>query len=516
MILKKFYTDEFDSENVLVCEQGTLTISDLKKYVWFQKKVFDKTRENAVILFGDNSFEFIVNFFAGLFSNKQIYLLTDKNRLKTLKTDYFLPQKFEKAAEVNFEKIDPKNCFVNFFTSGSTAQPKIITKNFENLENEACAISKQFKFDKNLQVYSTTIMPHMFGLTFHFMLPMYLGLVINTNKVDFPEQMTEEKPYMLISSPSFLEKMAKYEVDFPSLPKRIITAGDKLKENVYSFFAKKSDIIEIYGSTETGVIAYKNGAKNFKTFDEVEISQSENSCIIVKSNFFMEKEIKMGDVIEKTSDNEFSLKGRNDRIVKIKEKRVSLVELETALKAYIGVIDAYCFKYGDVLACAVITNDFSLNDVVLKEYLAKYSEIIPKKWRFLDELPKTDTGKTDKEKLEQIFGMNLTYPFIFSRKKEENFVELELCFREKSNFFNGHFSSIPILAGVVQLFYANWFAKEVFKTDLSKKEAKRIKFTNIIRANQKVVLRLKNNENSIEYSYIDDDNVYSSGIFVKE
>lgn len=516
MILEKFYTDGFDSESVLVYRQETLTISDLKKYVWFQKKAFDKNSENAVVLLGDNSFEFIVNFFAGLFSNKQIYLLADKNRLKMLKTDYFLPQKFEKAAEVNFKEIDPKNCLINFFTSGSTAQPKIITKNFENLENEACAVSKQFRFDKNLQVYSTTIMPHMFGLTFHFMLPMYLGLVINTNKVDFPEQMIEENPYMLISSPSFLEKMAKYEVDFPSFPKRIITAGDKLKENVYSFFAQKSDIIEIYGSTETGVIAYKNGTKNFKTFDEVGISQSENGCITVKSNFFMEKEIKMEDVIEKVSDNEFSLKGRNDRIVKIKEKRVSLAELETALKTHKSVNDAYCFKYGDVLACAVITNDFSLNDTVLREHLAKYSEIIPKKWRFLDELPKTDTGKTDKEKLEQIFGMNLTYPFVFNRRIEENFAELELCFRKKSNFFNGHFPSIPVLAGVVQLFYANWFAKEVFKTDLSKKEAKRIKFTNIIRANQKVVLRLKNNENNVEYSYIGDDRVYSSGIFVKD
>ena len=75
---------------------------------------------------------------------------------------------------------------------------------------------------------------------------------------------------------------------------------------------------------------------------------------------------------------------------------------------------------------------------------------------------------------------------------------------------------MPILPGVVQLFYANWFAKNVFKIDISNKEAKKVKFTNIIHADTAVKLKLKNTEKNVEYSYEIDDKVYSSGVFVKE
>ena len=514
MILEKFYTNKFDGDVVLKCADKSVTYSELKQYVYAQKMEFEKENANSVVLFGDNSFEFVVNFFAALFSKKEIYLLTDKNRLSMLCVDYFLPKELTKKENPIFDEIDIEKTRINFFTSGSTSIPKVITKNFLNLLEEAKAISNQFEFNKQLSFYSTTIMSHMFGLTFHFMLPLYLGCVINTEKVEFPEQMENKEGYILISSPSFLEKMCKYNILFPTSPKKIITAGDKLKDNVCKFFSQKSDIIEIYGSTETGVIAYKNDSQNFKKFDEVSISQDESNCIIVKSNFFMEEEVKMEDVIEQISDEEFALKGRNDRLVKIKEKRISLVELETDLKEHSLVNDCYCFKYEEVLACVIATNDINLSEKTLKEHLSKYSEVLPKKWRFLDEIPKTDTGKVDKQTIEQIFGMNLSFPFIVSRKVAENRVELELVFKKNSNFFQGHFSVMPILPGVVQLFYANYFAKKMFKIDISCEEAKRVKFTNIIKADDKITLVLNKKEKGIEYSYLANDKSYSSGIFV--
>ena len=52
--------------------------------------------------------------------------------------------------------------------------------------------------------------------------------------------------------------------------------------------------------------------------------------------------------------------------------------------------------------------------------------------------------------------------------------------------------------------------------DELKKEAKKVKFTNIIHADTKVVLKLKNTEKNVEYSYVIDEKVYSSGVFVKE
>ena len=514
MILEKFYTTEYDKNIVLIKDKKNITFSDLKKYVYCQKNIFEKEAANSVVLLGDDSFEFIVNFFAAIFAKKNIYLLTDKNRLSMLNFDYIIPEKPEKAENYNFEQIDVKNTFINLFTSGSTSMPKMVKKNFFNLEEEAKSLSQQFTFEKNELFYSTTIMAHMFGLIFQFILPMYMGNIINTEKVEFPEQITDSAPYILISSPSFLEKMAKYNVGFNVLPKKIFTAGDKLKENVYQFFKTKSDIIEIYGSTEVGTIAYRNDFCNFKCVNGVIFYISDDGCIVVKSDFFIEDEMKIGDIAEKLSDTEFILKGRSDRIVKIKEKRISLEEIENILKQKAAVIDAYCFKYQDVLACAIVTSDSSLNEKILKEYLLKYSEIVPKKWRFIDEVPKTKSGKTDRVAIEQIFSMNLSYPFIFSRKQSEKEAELGLFFRKNSNFFKGHFSIMPVLPGVVQLFYANYFAKKIFKTDIPVLEAKKIKFSSIIKADEQVMLKLTKKESSVEFTYMADDKVCSSGIFV--
>ena len=121
MILEKFYTTEYDENIVLIKDKKDITFSELKKYVYGQKNVFEKETANSVALFGDDSFEFVINFFAAIFSKKSIYLLTDKNRLSMLNFDYILPSKTEKAETYKFEQIDIKNTYINLFTSGSTS-----------------------------------------------------------------------------------------------------------------------------------------------------------------------------------------------------------------------------------------------------------------------------------------------------------------------------------------------------------------------------------------------------------
>ena len=78
MILEKFYTSEFDNSIVLHHKGEDISLFELKKYVYAQKLNFEKETASSVVLFGDDSFSFVVNFFAAIFSNKEIYLLTDK------------------------------------------------------------------------------------------------------------------------------------------------------------------------------------------------------------------------------------------------------------------------------------------------------------------------------------------------------------------------------------------------------------------------------------------------------
>ena len=90
-----------------------------------------------------------------------------------------------------------------------------------------------------------------------------------------------------------------------------------------------------------------------------------------------------------------------------------------------------------------------------------------------------------------------------------------MIFYKNSNFFNGHFENFPIVPGVVQLFYVNFFTENMLGIKLPLTEAKKVKFSNIIPPDEEVILTIKNKENSIEYTYLSDDKIYSSGIFVK-
>ncbi len=522
MILEKFYTNKYDNDIVIERGHNQVSMKELKEYICAVKKTYLESNIQNVVICCDDGFDFIVNFFASVFAHKTIYLITDKNRLKMLNFNYILAKEniaseYEKLNSINdvFGEINPQEVNINFFTSGSSGKPKNVTKNLTNMDEETHIILNLFKFINNLVFYSTTTMAHMFGIVFQFIIPFSAGYVINTDRIEYPEQITTSKPYVLISTPSFLEKMAKYNINFSSPPYIIFSAGDKLNSKIKNFFNKNSLVVDIYGSTESGTIAYRTNTEYFNILENVSVSQNNNSCLIVNSNFFNGKNLQMEDKVRLLSDEKFILLGRNDRIVKIREKRISLPEIENILNKHKDVCDAYCFKYENDLVCAIVTDNKELNSKELKTYLSDYSEITPKRWRFLDEIPKTSNGKINREKLEHIFGLNLSYPFILHRKKTEESVELKLLFKGNSNFFRGHFDVMPVLPGVVQLFYANWFANDVFNIKLPNKEAKRIKYSNIIKPDEELILKLTNKDNSVEFTYSGDDKVYSSGIFVK-
>ena len=90
-----------------------------------------------------------------------------------------------------------------------------------------------------------------------------------------------------------------------------------------------------------------------------------------------------------------------------------------------------------------------------------------------------------------------------------------MIFYKNSNFFNGHFENFPIVPGVVQLFFADFFTENFLGIKLPLTEAKKVKFSNIISPDKEVTLIIKEKENSVEYTYLSDDKIYSSGIFVK-
>ena len=181
------------------------------------------------------------------------------------------------------------------------------------------------------------------------------------------------------------------------------------------------------------------------------------------------------------------------------------------MKKHPAVEDCYCFMYDEKLCCAIVCHDPKVND--FKKHLSKFSEILPKKWRILDEIPKTQNGKIDSAKLRKIFGMKLSLPFVLSRDKNGETFDINMLFKKNSNFFEGHFDGFPIVPGVVQLYYAKFFAENIFNIDVNHKEAKKIKFSNIMKPETIVTLQLTRKGNNLEFVYMNEEKTFSSGIF---
>ena len=234
----------------------------------------------------------------------------------------------------------------------------------------------------------------------------------------------------------------------------------------------------------------------------------------------------MNDNLEFFKDG-FLVKGRNDRIVKIYEKRILLDSVEKNLNSNELVEKSHCLKIDDRLCAAVVLNEkgrklllekgkFAVTKVLNKHAHTDVTGALIhcKRWRFLFELPLTNSGKINGARVREIFNTNVTYPDIIEFSISSCGADFKLIFPHNSSFFKGHFSNFPILPGVVQLFFAKEFIKDVFSLDFIPNKVKKVKFSSIIKPDTLVHLNLVRKENSVDFKFFDKDKVFSSGTFV--
>ncbi len=126
----------------------------------------------------------------------------------------------------------------------------------------------------------------------------------------------------------------------------------------------------------------------------------------------------MEDAVALEADGTFSLLGRLDRVVKIEEKRVSLPQVEAALKAHPLVRDAAVAVLEErrrmLGAAVVLEGREDLEDPAVRRalgerlgaHLAQSLEgpALPRRCRFVAELPRDARGKLRAEDLAALFA----------------------------------------------------------------------------------------------------------------
>ncbi len=503
-----------NNDSIFLVHNGkNITCKEFKQTVKKQITYIKTLTPAEVVLSGDDTYTLLVNLFSCIYLKIPTVLIGDKTRLQYVDGIY-IDKVVNSTEESEIGGLDLEYT-ISFLTSGSTGAPKKINISLRNLIAEAEDMIEAIDFSKAAQFITTTTLAHHYGCTVCLFVPMLLNIPINTKRILYPEEIIMENT-ALISSPSFLSKLVKYSVLPPNIPFVITSAGAKLEVNVFDYWNKCTRIVDMYGCTETGVLAYKDTPnQNMKLLKRVKINNN-----IVKCPYMTSEEFQLSDSIEILPDG-IRVLGRSDRIVKIQEERISLAEIEKYINEIDGIEQSYCLKIGEKLAAVVILTDDGKNKLIkdglfdfiknLKSLLKEKTRIVPQKWKFLDEFPQNSLGKTDNDYIKSLFNINLTLPLV--KKRDEN--QLELVFLKDSNFFKGHFTNYPIVPGVVQLYFASFYINELFGLKLDMGQLKKIKFSNLMFPDKSVDLIFTDKNDSILYKYQKGDKVYSSGQFPK-
>nr|WP_314374114.1 AMP-binding protein [uncultured Campylobacter sp.] len=160
-------------------------------------------------------------------------------------------------------------------TSGSTGEAKNIKKSLRDMVLEAEFLVERFGLCASDRFLSGVSHQNMFGLTFSIFVPLLCGSRTQKGGLNYPEIIlaADLAGAVLISSPTVLGALCEHADAANIAPlSTIFSAGAPLSPAIRDRLAALSSarIVDIYGSSETGVIACNEGA-GLKKFAPVSV-----------------------------------------------------------------------------------------------------------------------------------------------------------------------------------------------------------------------------------------------------
>ena len=296
-----------DAEN---SSGGTDTARDLQS-----AQTQEQERASMIEIYGEDAAEFIAFFFGALIAGFAPVLLREpkfsgkfhlggdvkiQNLAAAQNLDEFCSHDLENISPHDTEKSAPKISSKNapqnhapcekeavslhllradqkFYikTSGSTGEAKNIKKSLRDMVLEAEFLVERFGLCASDRFLSGVSHQNMFGLTFSIFVPLLCGSHTQKGGLNYPEIIlaADLAGAVLISSPTVLGALCEH-VDAANIAplSTIFSAGAPLSPVIRDRLRALSNarIVDIYGSSETGVIACNEGA-GLKKFAPVSV-----------------------------------------------------------------------------------------------------------------------------------------------------------------------------------------------------------------------------------------------------
>jgi len=331
------------------------------------------------------------------------------------------------------------------YTSGTTGRPKAVMLSERNVLDNAAGSRDAIGFDHRDVMLAILPLFHAYGLTVTVVLPLTEGATIVIPDRFIPrailQTIEQHKVTAFVAVPGQYRVLVKEPITVDASSLRICIAGaERLPDQVAHEFRERFDreILQGYGATEVSPVITVNppGANHIGSAGrplpnlrlsitddngrELPANQTGEVCVqgsAVMLGYFNDPTgtarkisdglLHTGDKGHIDNDGYLHLVGRADDLVKISGEKVYPAEVETALETIDGVEEAAVValpdeKHGSRLAAFILLQaGRSLNESDLRaacrERMENYK--IPRSIAFVEQMPRTATGKTDKRTL---------------------------------------------------------------------------------------------------------------------
>jgi acyl-coenzyme A synthetase/AMP-(fatty) acid ligase len=438
------------------------------------------------------------------------------------------------------------------FTSGSTGAAQAIPKKLSQMANEVETLDVLFgRAAGDAAVLATVSHQHIYGLLFKVLWPLSTGRAIHAMSIIYPEELAPAiaaGPCVLIASPAHLKRLPDH-LDWSGaarMLRAVFSSGGPLApETAFAAGGLLGEIpVEVYGSSETGGVAWRQrsrcGDDSWLPFPTVQWRlTAEDDTLEVRSPHLEDDNwLTLADRATRIGEQRFLLLGRSDRIVKIEEKRISLSAMEATLLASGLVAEArvvlcepatgerqrlaaFIVPTAEGRAMLDADGKTALN-ARLRAALAATVEAValPRRWRYLDQLPVNAQGKTTLAALLALLdsddgatSQRPRLPQLRELEREQHRVLLEVTAPANLLYFDGHFDVAPILPGVVQVDWAIHYGRQYFDLPQGFKGINALKFQQVIQPDNPIQLELVHDsvKGSLQFRYFSEAGQHASG-----